>query len=88
MKKFFHSSKGEDQAHTYTSSLEEKVKNVISSLTGIGFTMSLFISNVSFADAELILLSKGAILFGSVISALLGIFSIRALETIKHGIAS
>ncbi len=42
-------------------------------LGGIGFTMSLFISALSFSDAELAELSKLGIILGSLISAILGL---------------
>ena len=41
-------------------------------LAGIGFTMSLFISNLAFADPELLANAKVGILVASAISALLG----------------
>lgn len=51
-------------------------------LTGIGFTMSLFISNLSFTNSDFTLTSKGGILFGSLISACLGITYLLSLR--KH----
>jgi len=45
----------------------------VSMLGGIGFTMSLFVSGLSFSAPELINYSKFAILVGSVISAAAGI---------------
>jgi NhaA family Na+:H+ antiporter len=42
-------------------------------LAGIGFTMSIFISNLAFRDAELIQFSKIAVLTGSLFSCLLGL---------------
>lgn len=47
-------------------------------LGGIGFTMSLFISGLSFTDPELINHAKFAILLGSVISAAAGILLLAA----------
>lgn len=41
-------------------------------LTGIGFTMSLFIANLSFHDAESLMLAKGAIIASSVLSGIVG----------------
>jgi NhaA family Na+:H+ antiporter len=42
-------------------------------LAGIGFTMSIFISNLAFKEAELIQFSKIAVLTGSLFSCLLGL---------------
>lgn len=42
-------------------------------IAGIGFTMSLFITNLAFADAELVKVSKISILIASLIAALGGI---------------
>jgi Na+:H+ antiporter, NhaA family len=42
-------------------------------LAGIGFTMSIFISNLAFKDAELIQFSKIAVLTGSLFSCVLGL---------------
>ena len=50
-------------------------------LTGIGFTMSLFITNLSFDDPHIILLAKAAILIASFCSALLGTFLILKADT-------
>lgn len=50
-------------------------------LGGIGFTMSLFVSGLSFTDPEFLHYSKFAILFGSVISAATGIFLLLALSS-------
>jgi NhaA family Na+:H+ antiporter len=48
-------------------------------LGGIGFTMSIFIANLAFpADPALVNSSKMAILFGSLLSALLGFFWLQA----------
>ncbi len=44
----------------------------ISCLAGIGFTMSLFIGGLSFADAELMNQTRLGVLSGSIISAVLG----------------
>jgi NhaA family Na+:H+ antiporter len=52
----------------------------ISFLMGIGFTMSLFISNLSFSNSDFTLVSKGGILFGSLISACIGIVFIFFLK--------
>ncbi len=50
-------------------------------LAGVGFTMSLFIANLSFADHETILLAKAAILFGSLLAAAIGLISILTFGT-------
>ena len=42
-------------------------------LAGIGFTMSIFISNLAFQDAELISYSKAAVLLGSLIATIIGL---------------
>lgn len=41
-------------------------------MAGIGFTMSIFISNLAFSDADIIQNSKIAVLVGSVLSAIIG----------------
>lgn len=49
-------------------------------LTGIGFTMSIFVSQLSFGnDAHLILLSKAAVLLSSVLAGILGIMYLLIL---------
>jgi NhaA family Na+:H+ antiporter len=48
-------------------------------LAGIGFTMSIFISNLAFdSDAELIQSSKVAVLIASLLAALLGWIILKA----------
>jgi NhaA family Na+:H+ antiporter len=42
-------------------------------LAGIGFTMSIFISNLAFADASLVQFSKLAVLAGSLFAAIAGL---------------
>jgi len=42
-------------------------------LGGIGFTMSIFVSNLAFRDAETIQFSKIAVLIGSVMSCIIGL---------------
>jgi Na+:H+ antiporter, NhaA family len=49
----------------------------VACLGGIGFTMSIFISNLAFSDAEIIQESKIAILAGSLISCLVGLMILR-----------
>lgn len=51
-----------------------KVVYGVALLAGIGFTMSLFIANLSFTDFELLEFSKVGILLGSTISGLLGYY--------------
>lgn len=50
----------------------------IACLTGIGFTMSLFISGLSFTDPTLIEYSKVGIFVASLLSGLLGYFFLRS----------
>jgi Na+:H+ antiporter, NhaA family len=50
----------------------------IACLTGIGFTMSLFISGLAFSDAQSIEYSKVGIFVGSLFSGLLGYFFLRS----------
>jgi Na+:H+ antiporter, NhaA family len=49
-------------------------------LCGIGFTMSLFIGNLAFADPHLIDETKLGVLAGSLLSALLGVAILRATK--------
>lgn len=49
----------------------------VSFLGGLGFTMSLFINNLAYTDPVLIDSAKIGILFGSLISGLLGYFMIK-----------
>jgi Na+:H+ antiporter, NhaA family len=49
----------------------------ISLLGGIGFTMSIFIANLAFADANVITASKMSILLASLCSALIGLFILK-----------
>lgn len=58
----------------------------IACLTGIGFTMSLFISGLAFADAQSIEYSKVGIFVGSLFSGLLGYFFLRT--RLKPGVES
>ena len=53
-------------------------------LGGIGFTMSMFISNLAFTDAELISNSKLSILIASTLSAIAGLTVFLTNRTIKH----
>ncbi|MGZ8544767.1 MAG: Na+/H+ antiporter NhaA, partial [Flavisolibacter sp.] len=45
----------------------------VSILAGIGFTMSIFITNLAFSDTAIIISSKLAILLASLIAAVLGL---------------
>lgn len=45
----------------------------VSVLAGIGFTMSIFISSLAYADTKFEMISKHGILLGSLLSALLGV---------------
>jgi len=49
----------------------------ISLLGGIGFTMSIFIANLAFTDADVITASKMSILLASLCSALIGLFILK-----------
>lgn len=51
-----------------------KVVYGVALLSGIGFTMALFIANLSFADATLLEFSKVGILLGSLVSGVLGYY--------------
>jgi NhaA family Na+:H+ antiporter len=52
-------------------------------LGGIGFTMSLFIANLAFADEHLLNISKTAVLLASLIAGCIGFFVLRFIAT--HG---
>jgi NhaA family Na+:H+ antiporter len=52
----------------------------VSLLGGIGFTMSIFITNLAFSDAEVITASKISILFASLIAALAGLFILKKVD--------
>ncbi len=49
----------------------------VSLLGGIGFTMSIFITNLAFTDAGIITASKMSILLASVAAAILGLFILK-----------
>ena len=46
-------------------------------LAGIGFTMSIFITNLAFEDAEIINASKMSILLASIIAAVFGLITFK-----------
>jgi NhaA family Na+:H+ antiporter len=50
----------------------------ISLLSGIGFTMSMFITNLAFSDAELITASKISIIFSSLVAAIMGLAILKS----------
>ena len=53
-------------------------------LCGIGFTMSLFITNLAFGDTPLLTIAKAAILAGSLISGLIGWSILRGIAGGAH----
>lgn len=53
-------------------------------LAGIGFTMSIFIANLSFNDVHTLNIAKLAVLGGSLFSALSGIFFLRRIKSAKN----
>jgi NhaA family Na+:H+ antiporter len=63
------------------SSIPEDLKKVhilwTGLLAGIGFTMSIFITQLAFADASLVINSKIAIILGSVLAGLLGFVMLK-----------
>ncbi len=56
----------------------------VACLGGIGFTMSIFVSNLAFSDAGLIQESKIAILTGSLISCLVGLAILRGTSRLPQ----
>ncbi len=62
-----------------------KVVYGVALLAGIGFTMSLFIANLSFQDAILLEYAKVGILLGSLLSGLLGYFLLSRSPHIEAG---
>ncbi|BEG56333.1 Sodium:Proton antiporter NhaA [Helicobacter sp. NHP21005] len=52
-------------------------------LAGIGFTMSMFISNIAFNNVDAMEVSKIAILLGSIVSGIVGTLYLLALEALK-----
>jgi NhaA family Na+:H+ antiporter len=52
----------------------------VSLLGGIGFTMSIFITNLAFIDNGVITASKMSILIASAVAAVLGLFVLRTIK--------
>jgi NhaA family Na+:H+ antiporter len=52
----------------------------VSFLGGIGFTMSIFITNLAFSDMEIITASKISILFASLCSAIIGLLILKRIK--------
>jgi NhaA family Na+:H+ antiporter len=52
-------------------------------LAGIGFTMSIFISGLAFADEELIRIAKIGIFGASLISAVAGLLVLNSIKSVK-----
>ena len=50
----------------------------VSILGGIGFTMSIFITNLAFSDPEIIVASKVSILLASFVAAIIGLFVLKS----------
>ncbi len=55
----------------------------VAHLGGIGFTMSIFIANLAFAESDLLSIAKIGILFGSTASALLGWAVLKNMGKVK-----
>jgi NhaA family Na+:H+ antiporter len=56
------------------------------SLAGIGFTMSIFITNLAFSEIELVTTSKLSIIIASSISAILGLLILKSVVRSGNGI--
>jgi len=52
----------------------------VSLLGGIGFTMSIFITNLAFSDESVIIASKMSILLASVAAAMMGLFILKTVK--------
>jgi NhaA family Na+:H+ antiporter len=50
-------------------------------LAGIGFTMSIFITDLAFRNDELIAITKVSILFASLVAGLIGYLTLRSVKT-------
>lgn len=55
----------------------------VSLLGGLGFTMSLFISNLAYADEQLIAAAKMGVIIGSVVAGILGYIVLRLTLKVK-----
>lgn len=56
----------------------------VSSLAGIGFTMSIFITNLAFTDVELITAGKIGIIIASTLSAIVGLLILLVVTKKKQ----
>lgn len=52
-------------------------------LGGIGFTMSIFITNLAFSDSDMITASKISILFASIVAGIIGLLVLRSIRTLR-----
>lgn len=69
---------------TLQEGIDLKLLTGIGFLGGIGFTMSMFISNLAFEDSSLVVASKLSILTGSALSAVTGLVILkRSTATVK-----
>ena len=59
----------------------------VAMLCGVGFTMSLFIANLAFADAELLATAKLGILGASLIAGFVGYFLLARTASPQSGTA-
>jgi NhaA family Na+:H+ antiporter len=59
---------------------------LLGSLGGIGFTMSIFIANLAFPDAALLMTAKGAILVGSAAAAALSLLAGRCIPGMRTAV--
>lgn len=57
----------------------------VAMLGGIGFTMSIFITNLAFDEGITVTSSKISILFASMIAAIIGLFVLRSKKIKKNG---
>jgi NhaA family Na+:H+ antiporter len=57
----------------------------VSFLGGIGFTMSIFITNLAFSEVEIIVSSKMSILLASLLAAVVGLFILKKKQKAKPG---
>ena len=57
----------------------------VSVLGGVGFTMAIFVTNLAFADPNMIAMAKAAILAASLIAGVAGFFILRAVTVKDDG---